>query len=73
MLVRILRVLLGLGRVLLALGMVVLAMSFCSGTMRLRGGLVMFRSLVVFVFHFGFLILAEKFRQFTRAAPLVAE
>jgi hypothetical protein len=59
MLVRILRVLLGLGRVLLALGMVVLAM--------------MFRSLVVFVFHFGFLILAEKFRQFTRTAPLVAE
>lgn len=69
----VLRVLLGLGRVLLALGMVVLAVSFGGGTVGLRRGLVMFRRLVVFVFHFDFLILAETFRRPERAASIVAE
>jgi len=73
MLACVLRVLLGLGRVLLALGMVVLAMRFGGGAMRLCRGLVMFRRLVVFVFHVGFLILADEFRQWTRAASIVAK
>ncbi len=69
----VLRVLLGLGRVLFALGMIVLAVSFGSGAMRLCRGLVMFRRLVVSVFHVDFLILAEKFRQPERAASIVAK
>ena len=69
----VLRVLLGLGRMLLALGMVVLAVSVGGGAMGLRRGLVMLRSLVVFVFHFDFLILAERFRQAATAASIVAE
>jgi hypothetical protein len=73
MLAGVLRVLLGLGRVLLALGMVVLAVSFGGGTMRLCRGLVMFRRLVVSVFHVDFLILAETFRQPPTAASIVAE
>lgn len=73
MLACVLRVLLGLGRVLLALGMVILAVSFGGGTMRLCRGLVMFRRLVVCVFHVVFLILAEKFRQPERASSIVAE
>ena len=62
MIIRVLRVLLGLGRVLLALDMVVLAVSFGGGTMRLCRGLVMFRGLIVCVFHVDFLVLAETFR-----------
>ena len=54
MLACILRVLLGLGRMLFALGMVVLAVSFGGSTMRLCRRLVMFRRLIVRVFHFGF-------------------
>jgi len=69
----ILRVLLGLGRVLFALGMVVLAVSFGGGTMGLRRGLVMFRRLVVCIFHGDFLVLAETFRQPQRAPSIVAE
>jgi hypothetical protein len=52
MLVRVLRVLLGLGSVLFALGMIVPAMRLGSGAMGLCSGLVMFRRLVVCVFHF---------------------
>ena len=73
MLACVLRVLLGLGRVLLALDMVVLTVSFGGGTMGLRRGLVMFRRLVVCIFHVDFLILAETFRQLQRAASIVAE
>jgi hypothetical protein len=54
MIIRVLRVLLGLGGVLLALGMVILAMRIGSSTMGLRCGFVMFRRLVVCVFHFDF-------------------
>jgi hypothetical protein len=54
MLVCILRVLLGLGRILLALGMIVAAVGRSRGTMRLRRGFVMFRCLVVCVFHVEF-------------------
>ena len=51
MLACVLRVLLSLGRVLFALGMVVLTVSFGGGAMRLCRGLVMFRGLIVCVFH----------------------
>jgi len=51
MLVRVLRVLLGLGRVFLTLGMVILAVRFGCRAMGLRCGFVMFRCLVVGVFH----------------------
>ena len=54
MLVCILRVLLGLGSVLFALGMVVLAVRFSGRTVGLCSGVVMFRRLVVRVFHFNF-------------------
>src|SRR5271170_6454990 len=54
MFVCVLRMLLGLGGVLLALGMVILAMRIGSSTMGLRCGFVMFRRLVVCVFHFDF-------------------
>jgi hypothetical protein len=54
MLVGILRVLLGLVRMFLALGVVIAAMSRGRGTMRLRSGFVMFRRLVVCVFHVEF-------------------
>jgi len=53
MLIRVLRVLLSLGSVLFALAMLILAMSLGGGTMGLCSGFVMFRSLVVFVFHVG--------------------
>jgi len=53
--------------------MVVLAVRVRGGTMRLCRGLVMFRRLVVCVFHADFLILAEKFRQSARAASIVAK
>lgn len=51
MLMRVLRVLLGLGRVLLTLGVLILAMSLGGCTMGLCSGFVMLRRLVVFVFH----------------------
>lgn len=54
MLAGILRVLLGLGRIFLALGVVVTAVSRGRGTMRLCCGFVMFRCLVVCVFHVEF-------------------
>ena len=54
MLVGILRVLLGLVRILLALGVVVAAVSRGRGTMRLCRGFVMFRRLVVCIFHVEF-------------------
>jgi hypothetical protein len=54
MLIRILRVLLGLSSVLFTFGMVILAMSFGGCTMGLRSGFVMFRRLVVLVFHVDF-------------------
>jgi hypothetical protein len=54
MLIRVLRVLLGLGSVLFALGMVILAMSFSGSTMGVCSGFVMFRRLVMCVFHFIF-------------------
>jgi hypothetical protein len=54
MLIRVLRVLLGLGSVLSALGMVILTMSLGGGAMGLCSGLVKFRRLVVFVFHVVF-------------------
>jgi hypothetical protein len=73
MLAGVLRVLLGLGRVFLALGVVVLAVRFGSSTMRLCRGFVVFRRLVVCVFHFCFLMLAERFRQPPRTASIVAE
>ena len=54
MIVCILRVLLGLGSVLFALGMIILAVSFCGCAMGLCSGFVMFRRLVVCIFHFVF-------------------
>jgi hypothetical protein len=54
MLVCILRVLLGLVRMLLALGVVVAVVSRGCGAMRLCRGFVMFRCLVVCVFHVEF-------------------
>jgi hypothetical protein len=54
MLIRVLRVLLSLGSVLFALGRVILAMSLGGCTMGLCSGFVMFRRLVVCVFHFVF-------------------
>jgi hypothetical protein len=44
-----------------------------SSPMGLCRRFMMFRRLVVSVFHFDFLILAEKFRQPARAASIVAE
>jgi hypothetical protein len=74
MLVGILCMLLGLSRVLLALGMIALAVRLGSSPMGLCCRFMMFRRLVVSVFHFDFLILlAEKFRQPARAASIVAE
>jgi len=64
MIVCILRVLLGLGSVLFALGMIILAVSFCGCAMGLCSGFVMFRRLVVCIFHFVFLMLADELRQF---------
>jgi hypothetical protein len=54
MLVRSLRVLLGLSRMFFALGVVIAAVSRGCGTMRLCRGLVMFRSRVVCVLHVEF-------------------
>jgi hypothetical protein len=51
MLIRILRVLLGLVSVLLALGMIILAVGLGCSAMGLRCGFVMFRRFVVRVFH----------------------
>jgi len=52
MLVCVLGVLLGLSRVLLTLAMIILAVRVGSGAVGLCRGLVMFRRLVVRVFHF---------------------
>jgi hypothetical protein len=54
MLACILCMLLGLGRVLFALCVIILAVRLGSGSMGLRRGLVMFRRLVMSVFHFDF-------------------
>jgi hypothetical protein len=72
MLVCILCVLLGLSRVLFALGVVILAVRLGSGAVGLRGSLVMFRRLVVGVFHFDFSLLADKYRLQAQATPIVA-
>ena len=61
MLLCILRVLLGLGRVLFTFGMIILAVGVRSGTMRLCSGLMMFRRLVVCVFHVDFSCWPENF------------
>ena len=60
-LIGVLRMLLGLGRMLFSLGMVILAVGICSGTMGLCCGLVVFRRLVVRVFHVGFSCWPENF------------
>jgi hypothetical protein len=52
--------------------MFVLAVRFCGSAMRLRRGFVLFRGLVVRVFHVIFSLLAEKSRLHTPAAPIVA-
>jgi hypothetical protein len=54
MLTGILRVLLGLARMFLALGVVIAVVRLGSRTMGLRRGFVMFRCLVVSVFHVDF-------------------
>jgi hypothetical protein len=54
-----LRLLPSLGRMLLALGMVILVVRIGGGAVRLRGRLVMFRRLVVCVFHGIFSLLAD--------------
>jgi len=54
MLICVLRVLLGFDSVLLTLGMVILAVRLGSGTMGLCRRFVMFRRLIVCVFHFDF-------------------
>jgi hypothetical protein len=54
-----LRLLPGLGRMLLALGVVVLAVRIRGRAVCLCGGLVMFRRLVVCIFHGGFSLLAD--------------
>ena len=59
---RILRMLLGLAGIFLALGMVILAVRVGRCAMRLRCGFVMFRRLVVFVFHGVSSLLAEEYR-----------
>ena len=53
--------LLGLGRMLFPLGMVILTVGICSGTMGLCCGLVVFRRLVVRVFHVSFSCWPENF------------
>jgi hypothetical protein len=73
MLIRILRMLLGLSSVLFALSVVILAVSLGGCTMRLRCRFVMLRRLVVGVFHVVFLMLAGKLRLSTKAASIVAE
>ena len=73
MLVGVLRMLLGLSRVFLALGMVVPAVRLGGSAMGLCCGLVEFRRLIVCVFHFDFLMLADRFRQPATTASIVAE
>ena len=63
LLVRRLRMLFRAVGVLLALGMIVLTVRLGSSAMGLCCGLVMFCRLIVCVFHFDFLMLADKFRQ----------
>ena len=65
--------LLSLRGMFLALGMVILAVGVGGSAMRLRCGFVMFRRLVVRVFHFKFLMLADEFRLSTEATSIVAE
>jgi hypothetical protein len=71
LLVGALRVLLGLGRILLAFDMVVLAMRLGGDTMGLCRRFVMFRRLVVRVFHL--ILLLAKISAADRAASIVAE
>ena len=61
MLVGVLRVLLGLGCMLLTFGMVIPVVGFGSSAMGLRCGFVMFRRLVVRVFHVDFSCWPENF------------
>jgi hypothetical protein len=54
-----LRLLPGVGRMLLALGVIILSVRIGGGAVRLCGSLVMFRSLIVFVFHGVISLLAD--------------
>ena len=73
MLIRVLRVLLSLGSVLFALGMVILAVRLGGGTMGLCRRFVMFRRLIVCVFHFDFSCWPENFGSLQITASIVAE
>jgi hypothetical protein len=67
-LVCVLRVLLGFGSVLLTLGMVILGVRLGGGTMGLCRRFVMFRRLIVCVFHFDFSCWPENFGSLQIAA-----
>jgi hypothetical protein len=73
MLVCVLRVLLGFGSVLLTLGMVILGVRLGGGTMGLCRRFVMFRRLIVCVFHFDFSCWPENFGILQITTPIVAE
>jgi hypothetical protein len=62
--------LLSLGGMFLALGMVILAVGVGGSAMRLRCGFVMFRRLVVFVFHGVSSLLAEGMSAPEHMVPL---
>ena len=62
--------LLSLRGMFLALGMVILAVGVSGSAMRLRCGFVMFRSLVVFVFHGVSSLLAERMSATAHMVPL---
>ena len=62
--------LLSLRGMFLALGMVILAVGVGGSAMRLRWGFVMFRSLVVFVFHGCFLIASRRMSAPEHMVPL---
>jgi hypothetical protein len=72
-LVCVLRVLLGFASVLLTLGMIILAVRVGSGTMGLCRRFVMFRRLIVCVFHFDFSCWPENFGSLQITASIVAE
>jgi hypothetical protein len=72
MLIRVLRVLLGLGGVLFALGMVILAMRIGRRTMGLCSRFVMFRCRHVFVFHLNSHV-DRKISAILSATSIVAE
>jgi hypothetical protein len=73
MIIRVLRVLLGLGGVLFALGMVILALRLGGCTMRLCSRFVVFRGLAVCVFHVDFSCWPTNFGYPQRRQSIVAE